>query len=124
MLTKDSMDKLTSLLALPATGAEQDWEVELANPTRIDEFVAAYPLASLSSSDRFALMALILASVDEFLAEEDKLPGAWVRICEVLNKESSLHEPSVSYWCCEEEDDPDAWFHLTPHIREIGETRG
>jgi hypothetical protein len=54
MLMKNSIGRLTGMLRLPATGAEQDWEIELADPSRVDEFVALFRRAELDSPDRTA----------------------------------------------------------------------
>jgi len=120
MLSKGSIEKLTKLLELPATGLEQDWEVELANASRVAEFVEAYELGSMDDADRFALMTLTLASIDRFIADEGRPPASWERVGALLTRDAELHRETVSYWACEGEDDPDSWFHLTPHVRKLG----
>jgi len=119
MLKKTSIDKLTALLALPATGLEQDWEVELADENRVGEFLMAYEELGLSPDDKFALMALILASVDHYVAAKSSVPDEWKRITTVLIKERELHQETISYWRCDDDDEPQAWFHLTLYIRAL-----
>lgn len=123
MLKRSSIDKLTALFALPATGQEQDWEVELADENRIGEFLMAYEEMVLSPDDKFALMALILASADHHIEAEAKVPEEWKRIANILTEERELHEETLSYWRCINEDDPQAWFNLTPHVRMLGASR-
>jgi riboflavin kinase/FMN adenylyltransferase len=56
--------RLNQLLDLPASGREQDWEIELADPERLPEFLDAFESASLTMEERAALGALIVGSVD------------------------------------------------------------
>jgi hypothetical protein len=44
MTHKDSIQFLNTQLGLPATGTEQDWEIEMANPQRISQFIDFYTL--------------------------------------------------------------------------------
>lgn len=39
--TVEAQRAINKLLALPASGREQDWEVELADPHRVEEMLAA-----------------------------------------------------------------------------------
>ncbi len=121
MPKSSSTDRLTKLLALPATGQEQDWEIELANGQRIAEFLAAYEEMTLSADDKLALMALILASVDQYIESESRAPAEWHTIADLLLEERELHRETVSYWRCDDGgDDPRMWFSLTPHVRALG----
>lgn len=60
-----AVEFLNTALLLPATGQEQDWEVELADKTRIAEFLDFHEGNDLSEPCRTALMALILSSFEE-----------------------------------------------------------
>jgi hypothetical protein len=117
MLTRESTAKLTLMLGLSATGREQDWDLELADPSRIDEFVALYQQAQLSLTDRAALMALVLASTDDYIAAEGQPPRAWATICRLLAEEGELHEDTVARWTREGSEDPAEWSTLTPYLR-------
>src|SRR5687768_2546268 len=119
MLKRESMDRLTTALSLPATGQEQDWDVELADPARVGDFLAAYQQLPLTRDDRIARMALMLASIDRHIEAESGLPSEWERIADLLVHERVLHREAIRYWTCEGDDDPDAWFRLTPLIRDL-----
>ncbi|TQF14692.1 hypothetical protein FJV41_17340 [Myxococcus llanfairpwllgwyngyllgogerychwyrndrobwllllantysiliogogogochensis] len=118
-LKQASIDKLTAALDLPANGQEQDWEIELADPSRVDEFLTAYRSLPLSPDDKVALMALILASVDRRLDSGIGVPTEWTQIVELLRADRDLHRASLEYWTCEGDDDPDSWFQLTPLVRSV-----
>jgi hypothetical protein len=124
MLMKNSIERLTAMLRLPATGAEQDWEMELADPSRVDEFVALFDRLELEAEDRKALMALVLGSANAFLEKEGEPPATWVTIANLLADERELHADTLSYWSRDDSDDPEEWFPLTPYVRAVlGEQR-
>ncbi len=116
-LTKAAIDRLNAALNLPAQGWEQDWELELADRSRLGEFVVTYRSLALTPDDKFALMLLILASVDDWLGYEVGVPEEWSQIVELLRADWNLHRASVEYWVCEGADEPDGWFRLTPLLR-------
>ena len=119
MLQKASLQKLEKLLALPASGHEQDWEMELADASRVGEFLKTYETVPLTPDDKVALMALILASVDRSLSMRGSAPEEWVQIAVLLNRDHALHEETTSYWACLETSDSDGWFSLTPLVRAL-----
>jgi len=118
-LKKASIDRLNAELSLRATGGEQDWEIELADPTRIGDFLTFYRGTDLTSDDKMALMCLMLASVDRYLETESGPPEQWREVEELLSKDRNLHGEAMDYWSRSGEDDPDSWFQLTPFVRAI-----
>ncbi len=98
-ITKDSIDFLNSKLRLPATGDEQDWDIELADKNRIEEFVDYLTTESLTDEQKFALMALIIASYEVLLVSINKLyTPLWHRIAITLVSEKQLYQPIIDYW--------------------------
>jgi hypothetical protein len=93
--------------------------VELADPSRVGEFLEVYETAPLTADDRVALMALILASVDRYLGVEEQAPEEWARIAVLLTDHRALHRETTSYWACDGTDDPEGWFSLTPLVRAV-----
>lgn len=104
---------------LPACGYEQDWEVELADASRVGEFLEAYKTAFLTADDKVALMALLIASVDRYMGGHHRAPEEWQRISNLLTEERILHNETIKYWACEEMNDPEGWFPITPFIRTV-----
>lgn len=123
MLQRPSLANLEKLLRLHATGFEQDWDVELADADRVGEFLRAYDEVQLTTDDRVALMALIVASVDRFLGEEGRVPDEWSRIEALLVKDHVLHAQTIKYWACEDADEPEGWFSITPLVRSVGASK-
>ncbi|HVZ37577.1 MAG TPA: hypothetical protein VG963_34385, partial [Polyangiaceae bacterium] len=57
----------------------QDWAWEVADPDRIDEFLAAYEAGDLSDDERFTLMETMLQSFENLPGPLDSDPR-WSRL--------------------------------------------
>lgn len=62
--TAEAIGAVNSRLGIQATGREQDWEVEFADPPRIAEMLDLAEQGMLDLEARSALWLLILASFD------------------------------------------------------------
>ena len=68
--SSDAIAKVNMLFSLPATGSEQDWEIELADPARTGEFFNALE-SNLALGDKdveAAIAALLISSADEAIS--------------------------------------------------------
>ena len=72
--TKEAMATLNSALHLPATGREQDWDIELADPDRTGEFTTYLENNTFDEDEKRALMPLILGSLED-LAQREEVPS-------------------------------------------------
>ena len=112
-------EKLSSLLGLACHPNMQDWELENANPDRLPEFIHAYQTDSFSRQKQHALMGLILASVNDYLAEEAAPDSALEHtICALLEQQWQDFYPLVCYWSLLDEDLNDE-FPITPIMRTL-----
>jgi hypothetical protein len=113
-----------TILFTPFDASEQDWEWEVADAERIDEFLSAYESGELSDDERFTLMETILQSFEDlklFEGRPDPDPR-WQRVLEILDQNIDLHAHSVWYWSAldaEDPDDPELQFWVTPFVRII-----
>jgi len=114
----ESVVRLNAWLGFPEDRFSQDWEIENSNSDRIGEFLTLYEQQELKDDDRFALMALIVASFDECLLVDKANESLARRIRAYLVRDSKLHEATMHYWCVEGESDPEFMFRATPFIRE------
>jgi hypothetical protein len=128
-VTGRASDHLTEALQLLARGDEQDWEIELADGDRLEEFIARYPEFAPDDEYAFAMAALIIASFDErvggrlypvdgeymdqmrgvdfdvsrmYTEEERKL---WKQVANILKSRLCLFDWHLHYWSCDEEPD-------------------
>lgn len=95
----------------------QDWVWQVADSSRIDEFLAAYSGGELSDDERFTLMETIIQSFDG-LDERLAVHARWPRVLGWLDQSIDVHIYSVWYWSCDEDPIADG-FRVTPDIRKI-----
>jgi hypothetical protein len=122
--TRSAINALSLRFGLPNDPHMQDWEWEVADAERIDEFLSAYESGELSDDERFTLMETILQSFEDLQLFEDRPDPdcRWQRILEILDQNIDLHAHSVWYWSAldaEDPDDPEQQFWATPFIRTI-----
>ena len=119
--TGEAIDKLAARFGLPNDPGMQDWEHQVSDEARIDEFLAAYETAGLSDDEKFTLMEMIIDSFEAFAHVGGDLSSdsRWQRTLAILNKNISLHAYSVWYWSCLEAANEDEMFYTSPFIRQI-----
>ncbi|TWU50753.1 hypothetical protein Poly51_40460 [Rubripirellula tenax] len=97
----------------------QDWELEHADASRLSEFLAAYNAPALTDDDRFALMALCVASAHDALDSGTLTDDQWSRICSILIANRTLHAFTIHDWCCPDATCEDEMHTLTPRMRDV-----
>lgn len=115
-LTKGAMTALNQALRLPATGREQDWDIELADPDRVGEFVAYAENHALSGGESYALMALILGSLEDLANREAVSSALWDRVARLFRADPDLYADLVKQWG--PSDDPDG-FAISPLLQSL-----
>ena len=107
-LTNDAIKRLNKLLNLPymdGMQGTQDWEIELANSDRVQEFCDAYEQEDLDSTEKQALMALIIASYDLYIEERTNDVFLWNKIAALIKKDFDLHKSTLAYWLGDDEEE-------------------
>jgi hypothetical protein len=118
--------RIAALASVPEDGWMQDWPLEVADPSRLDEFVDLLKRAE-SDDDRFALMELVLYSLDE--ADPAKQRDSWPVVQTMLEREPLLYAREIIYWSLGDESDEGTWkmddlgedegFPITPLMRPV-----
>lgn len=88
---------LARRLALPYTSDMQDWAWEVADSSRLNEFLAAYDDPGLDDDQRFALMEVILQSFED-LAGDPTSDRRWAGAVRRVAERIAVHASSVWYW--------------------------
>jgi hypothetical protein len=115
--TRTAIDSLAQRFGLPNDPQMQDWQWEVADPARLDEFLTAYETAALPDDERFVLMEMILQSFDD----TDQVPHgsvSWSRIEQALDRNIAIHIHTVWYWSCVGDDLADA-FRIAAFVRNV-----
>lgn len=118
ILKKEIIEQLIKELSLPYTGIEQDWDIEMADSNRINEFLEFYYQNDLSTDKKVAVISLVLASYEDFLNENDlEIDNRWDDIRSILESERVIFVDLINYWSLS--NDEDNLFRITPLIRSI-----
>jgi len=99
--TDAAVSTLTASLDLPARRPGGDWALDAADRTRIIEFCEFYDLADLSADEKFALMSLTVASLDDYLlhtAAQDRDCSVTAAVESLLRRDFELHRHIVEEW--------------------------
>ena len=118
--TRAATDYLNILLHLPPTG--QDWSLEASNAARLREFCDLYENGRLDAETKFALMCLIIASLEDLIngnATAEGTEETIQRVKRLLRQDFLLHLHTLDYWCLHDEADPENVFAPTVMLRRI-----
>ena len=104
ILRKEIIEQLSRKLSLPYMGFEQDWDVELADKNRIDEFISYYNENDLSAEMKYATMSIVLASYDDFLNDKElDIDYRWYEIEIILKSEKGIFRDLIEHWAVDSE---------------------
>ncbi|MCD2421591.1 hypothetical protein LQ567_02385 [Niabella pedocola] len=121
ILRKEIIEQLSKKLSLPYLSVEQDWDIELADKNRIDEFISYYNENDLSAEVKYATMSIILASYEDFLNDRElERDYRWYEIEKILKSGRGLFSELMEYWAVDSE--KENIFRIAPLIREARAT--
>jgi hypothetical protein len=116
--TRAAIDALALRFDLPNHHSMQDWEWEVADPNRLDDFISAYQSGELDDDELFTLMEMIVQSFDDLGGVLSSDPR-WRTASGLLDRNIAIHAHTVWYWSCPDTDDPEEQRAMTPLIRPI-----
>jgi hypothetical protein len=94
----------------------QDWPIEVADPARLEEFVVRCE-AEERGSHRTAILAVVIASLDEACAKEKPPAALLSRISALLKRRSADVDSLVRYWCATSAKSSSEMFHVSSWLR-------
>lgn len=97
---------------------DQDWTYTIVEPHRIDEYIEAYDTHVTNDDSKFSLMEMIIQTLAD-LKNENLRNEKWEKIFPILNRDFDLHQYTVYYWCCWDNDDINDWWNITPLMRKF-----
>ena len=116
--TKAAIEKLAATFSLPNTPDMQDWEWEVADPNRIDEFLNEYKSGNLTDDEKFTLLEMLLQSFEESeldLNESDN----WKELLELIQSNYKVHKHTIWYWSVFDTDIKEEQWRITLFMREL-----
>jgi hypothetical protein len=110
--------ELADLFGYEIDKHDQDWTYTIVESDRIEEYIQAYDTKITDEDTKFSLMEMIIQSLTE---QEDKklMNEKWKLVKPILNKDFDLHEYTIYYWCCWDNDNIDDYWEVTPLMREF-----
>ena len=110
---------LNQSLKLDASGSEQDWDLGLANPDRLDEFIEYYESnLDLKSEIKRPLIALIVASLDEKINSTNHRKY-FLKIFDIMNKNKKIFEEIYDKWGFDPTYPKEDQFEISPLLFDI-----
>lgn len=96
----------------------QDWEWEVADSTRFEEFLKVYHANDLDDPERHSLMELLIQCIED-MEVESLFDSAWLSVESLLLVRSDIHHFTIEYWACLDENEADAIFKVSPNMRKV-----
>jgi hypothetical protein len=113
---------LARRFGLPYDHWMQDWEWEVAEPSRFGEFLEAYTSGALDEDERFTLMEMLVQCVEDMELPSVATAPEWRSVAALLTAAPRLHASSVRYWSCLGDRDLEDCFSVSGPMRAIWET--
>lgn len=120
---QDAIALITKQFNLPTQENVEDWELMVADPARVEEFIAYMEKNNdLADPVKHLLLSVILFSYDDLLSEDNEVEeNYWERIIPLADRDIDLHHDTLTYWAMWEDygmakDDP---FAITPLVRQF-----
>ncbi len=95
--TVEAQRRVNTLLSLPATGGEQDWEFELADPNRIGDMIKAAS-AELSLDEKCALALITIASIEGAVEADDVDASMIEQAKAIIKSDRDVYAAMKFYW--------------------------
>lgn len=116
--TNAARKELAARFALRFAEDMQDWEWEVADAKRFDEFIGVYRSAGLNDDERFSLMEMLIQCIEDMELQSNYV-AAWSNIEPLLLSRPDLHRSTVAYWACLHEVESLARFRVSEKMRQL-----
>jgi hypothetical protein len=115
--TRKAILEISTALELAYDESMQDWPYEVAQSSDIEKYLQHYGILS-DDDEKFVLMeAIIQATTDQ--KDAKNLEQCWKRTREFLLTDQHVHEYTIFYWCCFENEDMNNCWETTPLMRDL-----
>jgi hypothetical protein len=91
---------LAARFQLPFESTMQDWEIEIANPEKLPEFISTFLQDELSEGQQVSLAEIIFQSLEELLmnGKEDMAKEYLNKVLPALKRHDKTLKGKVDYW--------------------------
>jgi hypothetical protein len=98
--TRAAIDSLSARFGFQNESWMQDWEYQVADASRLEEFLVALEGDELTDDERFTLSQTVMQCFDDLAAEGQDVAAtnAWQRFVRLLRSRPDLHPYTLCYW--------------------------
>lgn len=115
--TRQAMDELSEELSIPLDSSMQDWSYTEGHPDDIEKYLSHY--SQLTDDDKkFVLMEFIIQATEDQNTDELFLEYS-EKTKKLLEADFKLHEYTIYYWACMENEDIEDCWKIAPLMRQI-----
>src|SRR5262249_22518728 len=109
--TRAAIDSLARRFSLPSGPHMQDWEYEVADQTRLFEFLTALEHEKFTDDERFTLSETVMQCFEDCAEAGCQLNQSdeWKRFVALLRSRPRLHARTLCYWSALDSALEDAW---------------
>jgi hypothetical protein len=119
-VTREAIVSLIKKLNLPSNGEySQDWEYEVADSSRVAEFIHFYENVALNIEEKFALMTVIVSSYNDAIEEGKTDNIISDKIKYHLSHDINIHKHTILNWALLDEESIEDCYPITPLMREV-----
>lgn len=117
-VTLKAIKDLTKNLNLQYTLSDyQDWEFIVGKSEDIEEYINYYT-TEVDEDNKFALMEIIIQATEDQTTENDFLKYLKI-VLKLLQDNFRLHEYSVFYWSCFQNENIEDCWNVSPFMRKL-----
>lgn len=119
-VTSKAIEELTKNLHLELRDY-QDWEWIVGNSKDIEKYIEYYK-SEVDDDNRFALMEIIIQAAEDQETESDFIKYSEI-VRKLLSENFELHEHSIFYWSCFDNENLEDCWRITPYMRSLWKKR-
>ena len=121
-VTQKAIEELTRDLNLEYDLEDsQDWEFIVGKSEDIEKYIEHYN-SEIDDDNKFALMEIIIQATEEQEVENDFVNYSEI-IQKLLTENFQLHEHSIFYWSCFDNNNLEDCWRVTPNMRSLWKKR-
>jgi predicted protein tyrosine phosphatase len=114
--TIKAIDELSEELKIPFDLSMQDWSYTEGNPNQIENYISHYTTTK-DEDKKFILMKFIIQATEDQETEE-----LFLKYCDkikpLLQTDFKLHEYTIHYWACFDNENIEDCWRITPLMRQ------
>ncbi len=112
---------LAERFGLQYSDLSQDWEWEVADASRFDEFLDVYSTVDIPDDQRASLMEILIQCVED-TDDSHRFASCWSAIEPLLLERAAFHRATIEYWAMLDnifDADPDVSPRVSPAMRRV-----